>query len=147
MTGLSPASGATTAGTIAGIVAVAFPGLSDNVKGIISAGVVLIIAVYTWQTHRTARNADQAAAQIATAHAVQAHAEIARPWSDLQAIVGTIGADVEQIVAHLGLGVSTVTMPPPLAYSPPPQNPPAGAIATQSPTPSTPVDNSKGAAL
>lgn len=58
----SPAAWGALAVTLAGVFGLVDPNTDNLIKAIATASATIVIAVFTWQTHKTARNADNAAA-------------------------------------------------------------------------------------
>lgn len=83
---ITPATVASFAGVLLGAFGVVDPNTDSLVKAIAAGGTTIIAAVYTWQEHRTTRNADNAAAA--------AHRPVFAP--------GTIVVDVEKFLETIG---------------------------------------------
>lgn len=61
---LSPALLTTLASLVCAVFGISDAGMQADVKSVLAAAAALVVAVYTWQHHRTIRNADKLSAQL-----------------------------------------------------------------------------------
>lgn len=61
---MNPAFLTTLASLVCAVFGISDPGMQDIVKAVIAGAAGVVVAVYTWQHHKTTRNADTLAAQL-----------------------------------------------------------------------------------